>query len=302
MKFDVCIMNPPYDGNLCEKFEVKILELCNSSEIVWVAPSTWLLGKHQNKLITNYINKYKSEIITINPYNYFDVNINKEMSVVYINTHIQQSYLIYDNKRYDKCNEITKYSNDEILMSILDKIGCKHLEEHVGSHVYSFRGTEPFIPSTVIDNPNDDIYICRLIRFGGSSTLESKKQGDFYALLSNNKVYEDNCGLYSKFRNKLGRNGKRYIQNFVKFDTELECKNFWNYIHTDFVNLCLYFIKTNLHLDRGELKYIPWQDFNEEWDDKKLFKKYCLTNKEIEHIYKILPNYYNLNRNLVNNC
>jgi hypothetical protein len=29
------------------------------------------------------------------------------------------------------------------------------------------------------------------------------------------------------------------------------------------------------------LKYIPWQNFKEKWDDKKLFKKYKITIKEI---------------------
>ena len=43
-------------------------------------------------------------------------------------------------------------------------------------------------------------------------------------------------------------------------------------------------------------KYVPWQDFTQEWNDEKLFKKYGITKEEIQHIYDILPNYYNIER------
>ena len=43
---------------------------------------------------------------------------------------------------------------------------------------------------------------------------------------------------------------------YIVLKNEKELQNFWNYIHTDFVNIILYFYKTGLNLFRGVLNEI----------------------------------------------
>ena len=145
-------------------------------------------------------------------------------------------------------------------------------------------------------NPNYNWWIYRTKAFSGQSNVRSKQIGEFYALTSNQDTYENRCGLYKDFINRKDRTGKPYLMYYIVLKNEKELQNFWNYIHTDFVNIILYFYKTGLNLFRGVLNEIPWQDFSNNWDDYKLFNKYNFTEDEIKHIYDILPNYYNIKR------
>ena len=145
-------------------------------------------------------------------------------------------------------------------------------------------------------NPNYNWWIYRTKAFSGHSIARSKQIGEFYALTSKQDTYENSCGLYKDFINRKDRTGKPYLMYYIVLNNENELQNFWNYIHTDFVNIILYFYKTGLNLFRGVLNEIPWQDFSNNWDDYKLFNKYNFTEDEIKHIYDILPNYYNIKR------
>jgi len=137
--------------------------------------------------------------------------------------------------------------------------------------------------------------------FSGQSTIRSKQIGEFYALISNSLTYNKTCGQYKDLCNKkiistATKKEKRWLEYYFAFDTEQELKNFWDFIHTDFVNIILYFYKTDLQIHSGIQTEIPWQDFTEEWNDYKLFKKYNVTKEEIARIYEVLPNYYNIKR------
>lgn len=283
MKFDCIVSNAPYDNGLHEKFESKYFELCKG-EIVWVSPLSFLLGKKQNKRITLELDKYKTDIEQINGNEYFDAAIGGTMGIVFCDMNkdeYNEHYVKFDGKDYNKCEEITSYSNDTLLVSIKNKIGCEHLKNNLDSHVYRISNDElGFNTHLVNTSPN---YVVKISCIRGN-----KNKPDFYTVVSNdNKEFIKNVGNASDINN---------LKYFINCDTLEEAKNCFNYLSTDFVMICLYFIKTNFHLDRGELKYVPWQDFTQEWNDEKLFKKYGITKEEIQHIYDILPNYYNIKR------
>lgn len=295
MKFDVILANPPYDNGLHEKFSIKYFDICDG-EICWVSPLSFLLGKRQNKKITLELDKYATDIEQINGNEYFDAAIGGTMGIVYVDMSINNQGVTFDGKKYKECKEISMISNDELLMSIKNKIGCGSLTDNVHEHILKEPGTKAFTTCKTIKNPNENWWIYRTKAFSGHSIARSKEIGEFYAFTSKQTKYNESCGLYKILSAKRDRNDNKYIQYYIAFNTEDELKNFWKYIHTDFFNICLYFVKTTLHLDNGELKYVPWQDFTEEWDDEKLFKKYGITKEEIQHIYDILPNYYGIER------
>ncbi|MCK6569237.1 MAG: restriction endonuclease, partial [Anaerolineales bacterium] len=57
---------------------------------------------------------------------------------------------------------------------------------------------------------------------------------------------------------------------------------------TKFFHFMLALVKISQHSTKKSYSFIPLQDFNEEWSDEKLYKKYKLTKSEIEFIEKMV--------------
>lgn len=68
------------------------------------------------------------------------------------------------------------------------------------------------------------------------------------------------------------------------FETEKQTKNAISYIKTKFFRFLVLLIKNTQHATSKVYQFVPMQDFNEEWNDEKLYKKYKLTKAEIEFI------------------
>lgn len=68
------------------------------------------------------------------------------------------------------------------------------------------------------------------------------------------------------------------------FDNEITTQNCLNYIKTKFFRALLFFNRHSLNISRESFDMIPLQNFSEQWDDEKLYKKYQLTQEEIDFI------------------
>lgn len=68
------------------------------------------------------------------------------------------------------------------------------------------------------------------------------------------------------------------------YETKEECLNVISYIKTKFFRFLVMLQKNTQDASRRVYSFVPMQDFNESWDDKKLYKKYGLTQKEIAFI------------------
>lgn len=136
MKFDCIVSNAPYDNGLHEKFEYKYFELCKS-EIVWVSPLSFLLGKKQNKRITLELDKYKTDIEQINGNEYFDAAIGGTMGIVFCDMADEHNehYVKFDGKQYSKCDEIRSYSNDELLVSFYNTVEYLFTNDNLFLHL-----------------------------------------------------------------------------------------------------------------------------------------------------------------------
>lgn len=286
--FDIILANPPYDNGLHEKFDAKFFDICKG-QICWVSPLNFLLGKKQNKRITDQLDKYIVDIEQINGNEYFDAAIGGVIGITYVDmredTYHNSSYITFDGKKYNECSQITKFSNDDLLMEFFNKVRPDKLSDNLHMHILREPGTKGFPSCPIENNPNPNWWVYAISALRGN-----KGKSDFYTIISNQiKERQSHAGLYKNI-------DKSIINYYVPFNTENELKNFWNYIQTDFIRICLWFIKTSMNLDKGELKYIPWQDFTQEWNDEKLFKIYNISENEIKRIYEILPNYYNIKR------
>ena len=68
------------------------------------------------------------------------------------------------------------------------------------------------------------------------------------------------------------------------FDDFKIAENCSKYIKTKFARFLISILKNTQDFTRAKAGFVPVQDFNEEWTDEKLYKKYNLTEEEINHI------------------
>ena len=68
------------------------------------------------------------------------------------------------------------------------------------------------------------------------------------------------------------------------FKSKNEAENVYSYIQTKFFHYMLGIIKNTQNTMKKSYSFIPMQDFNENWTDEKLFKKYKFSKNEIEII------------------
>lgn len=92
------------------------------------------------------------------------------------------------------------------------------------------------------------------------------------------KVITDTCILCP---NQI--NTETYLDIGV-FETEKEAKNFEQYLHSKFLRFLLRQAISSVNVSRECFRFVPCQDFSELWTDEKLYKKYSLTDDEIDFI------------------
>ena len=69
----------------------------------------------------------------------------------------------------------------------------------------------------------------------------------------------------------------------------LDCaNNLANYLRTKFFRFLLLQALTSINISKDKFCFIPLQNFNEEWTDEKLYKKYDLTQEEIDFIESMI--------------
>jgi hypothetical protein len=66
--------------------------------------------------------------------------------------------------------------------------------------------------------------------------------------------------------------------------TEEQCENISNYLRTKFARFLLSLSKISQHGTSKTYRFVPVEDFSEEWTDEKLYAKYGLTQAEINLI------------------
>ena len=139
-------------------------------------------------------------------------------------------------------------------------------------------------------------------RYSGQSSARSKQIGEFYAIYSKDRKFNDMSGYFDTLIKKKTKSKTPFLRFYINLKTKELTYNFWKYTHTLFFTTALTLSKTTLDLITGKpLSFIPWFDFSDpifngtpEEIDLALFKKYKISQQIIDHIITNLPNYYNL--------
>jgi site-specific DNA-methyltransferase (adenine-specific) len=72
------------------------------------------------------------------------------------------------------------------------------------------------------------------------------------------------------------------------FKSKIICHNVRSYISTSFFRFLVILIKSTQDVPRRVYQFVPVQNFEEPWNDEKLYKKYGITNEEIVFIESMI--------------
>jgi len=75
---------------------------------------------------------------------------------------------------------------------------------------------------------------------------------------------------------------------FGPFITKESAENFISYVNSRFFRFLVSMIKNTQSAAKKVYSFVPMQDFNVEWNDDKLYKKYNISNSEIEYIESMI--------------
>ena len=271
-RFDCVFSNPPYNKNADLKILKEIKNLYNYAIIVH--PAGYLFDKKFKNNIYNEIRNtnHLEKIITFWGNNIFNISLFTPCCIsIWNNFNEFENVTVVDNA-------ITKstYSCNINNISVHGEKTFNELKTKLNNHINMYGS----LISNITPHKNLTDFSVRFQRFAGRSNGEKSFWGDFFTLLMKDKDKHKCDHAFNK--HKL----------CWTFNSEKERENFLNYCTTKFVRFILSLRKSNAHLDSGELDLIPWLDFSQEWNDKKLVEYFGITKEEWEYINKFIPDYY----------
>lgn len=320
MKFDVIIGNPPYqlsDGggrdsgaiSLYHKFIQQAKKL-NPRYLSMIVPARWYSGGKG-------LDDFRKEMIEDKSFR--EIHDFPETSDCFPGLNIRGGvcYFLWENGYKGPCNVInhrkdviisqsTRYLKEKGLdtfvryneaISILNKVR-KLNEPTFGSRVSSrkpfgldsnFRGFK--------ENPDNQRTV-KLFRVGGIGYIKEEQ------IVKNNHWKDKIKVLVSKaspggddYPHKIISNPIVALPKSVCtetylvvgiVETEKQAKNLANYMTTRFFRFLMSLVKNTQNISKSVFEFVPVLDFNEDWSDEKLFKKYSIDKEEIEFIDSII--------------
>jgi site-specific DNA-methyltransferase (adenine-specific) len=73
-----------------------------------------------------------------------------------------------------------------------------------------------------------------------------------------------------------------------RFTDKSKAYNLLSYLKTKFVRLLVLQTITSINITRNNYQFVPLQDFSKPWTDEELYKKYGLTDEEIQFIESMI--------------
>ena len=317
MKFDVIICNPPYqmkDGggmgtssiSLYDKFVQQAKKL-RPRFLSMIIPARWYSGGKGLEVFRNEMlnDKHITEL-----HDFFDskecfpgVDISGgicyflwqrdtigECNVVSVRANVVSSM-----KRYllEKDSESFVRFNEAV--SIIRKI--KEFNEFSFMNITSAR--KPFgLSSTIkihVDKGNDDIFV---FSYPQNGYINKSYITQNFDLIDKYKVYiakaygeRGNFPYHVIGKPFLGTPNTCCSETYLSigsFENKRHAENIMSYMATKLFRFLVLIKKNTQNAPRGVYEFVPLQDFSKPWTDEELYKKYNLTQEEIDFIESMI--------------
>ena len=261
MKFDCCIMNPPYDGNLHLKILVAVISIAN--KVVNISPVSQLV---------NCVNMFKEGN---NETKKYFAGIGKHLKSCGKIFSIEEALQIFTGARITNPLAIQVYENSYNSIEECERVNSHNGMKTIVKKVYDYSHDVDNIENHLESNKKDG-YRIKFGRIGGGTwtafrphTLDAFKEVVYDGLLADGRPHWQMCSVnqYTKKTEELPES--------LPFTTKAEAQNFIDSYNTKFLKTCLGF----LHVDmRIHPEYLPYmQDYTQPWDDKRFCDYFGIT-------------------------
>ena len=261
MKFDVAIMNPPYDGNLHLKILEKVIPIAD--KVVNISPVSQLV---------NCVNTFKDGK---NDTKKYFAGIGKHLKSCGKIFSIEEALQIFTGARITNPLAIQVY---EISYNSIEE--CERVNSHNGmkaivKKVYDYSHDVDNIENHLESNKKDG-YRIKFGRIGGGTwtafrphTLDAFKEVIYDGLLTDGRPHWQMCSVnqYTKKTEELPES--------LPFTTKAEAQNFIDSYNTKFLKTCLGFLHVDMHIHPEYLPYMP--DYTQPWTDKRFCEYFEIT-------------------------
>jgi site-specific DNA-methyltransferase (adenine-specific) len=316
MKFDVIIGNPPYqlsDGGaqmsaspIYHKFIQQAKKL-NPKYLSMIVPARWYSGgKGLDEFRDEMLKDTRMKVL-------HDFH---ETSDVFPGLNIRGGicYFLWDKDHKGDCEVINHNKGETIsatrplleksanifvrynqAMSILKKV--QKLKENSFSNLVSSR--KPFgLPTNIRGEKENSNGLIKLYQNGGIGYISKEKVllnqqwiKDWKVVIPYSSPGDDSFPHLILSKPIVAEPNSACTETYLvigPFANEKICKNVSIYLRSQFVRFLILLLKPTQHVTSKTYGFVPIQDFNEEWTDEKLYKKYGLTEEEIAFIESMI--------------
>ena len=315
MKFDVIIGNPPYqlsDGGaqasaipLYHKFVQQAKKL-NPRYITMIIPARWYAGGRG-------LDSFRTEMLQDNRIRILHDFINASDCFPGVEIKGGVCYFLWDRDNIGLCDVTTHFSdghtsqakrplcekNSDIFIRLNESISIlrkvQNLKEETFDSIMSsqkpfglrtfFKGNEKEFPDCIKVYANQSVgYISRSDILQNIDWVKEHKIIVPRAIGSGDAQTDIVKPIYSE-------PGSCCTETYIvirPFASKSQAYNAISYIQTKFFHFLLTLRKNTMMAPKIVYSFIPLQDFNEEWTDEKLYKKYGLTQEEIDFIESMI--------------
>ena len=258
-KFDVAIMNPPYDGNLHLKILEKVIPIAD--KVVNISPIDWLMNPYGGSVYNQYkhlkFNSIENAGLIKNIFNLDRASYTGGIYTIDKNANLTPDKFLYKFISTDFIN----YIDEKILSSIIKKtIDCDNLENHIVSGEINDKTKYTIVMPKLVGNPGEKTY--KLYVRG------SRWDKIFYKGLYKGKTA-------SETKKKL-KNVKNYtIFDYIEFDTKNEAENWIKSGETNFIKFMQIIQSVDANRRCSHTPYM--QDYTQPWTDKRFCEYFGIT-------------------------
>lgn len=323
MKFDVIISNPPYqlsDGGAqasakpIYNFFVEQAKRLKPRYLTMIVPARWYAGgkgldEFRDSMLSDIHIKELHDFPNTDDcfpgvnirggvcYFLWDRDYDNLSNKVKVVTHDNKNEkVIYRDLKYGGLNIFVRYGQS---LTILDKVMASCGSDVLAAHVSA---RKPFGLST---------------DFIKTAQFRSKKDGMNYAIpcygkgmklgyvefndIPNHQDWIGRWKIFTSRANNIGTElnddnlntfiGRKEIctESYIVIGADLDltkeaATNLAEYLHTKFARFCHSLAKASQDATSKTYRFVPMQDFTRSWSDEELYKKYSLTQEEIDFI------------------
>ena len=267
MKFNAVIGNPPYNNDVYIDFVTKGHAIATDYSL-WITPAKWQAkGGEKNEQFRKDIVPYMSKIVYY-PCTEEIFDITEIMGITY--------YLLNSSSNNNGYTLKIKTKRDDVF----------HKEENINVHIGETR-------FTIFDSRLE--HFCRNVGCGARLTNRMFNTNGEYRIRQCHQPHDKRnslcCGGYVTTPTYIEKNDTRVDGNYyiVTSGNEDYCNYFNSYINTKFVRFCIALGLSGSVKTKETWRFVPDPGaFDHIFTDEELYKKYNLTDEEINIIESVI--------------